>query len=233
MSDTRSPYRFERPKNVHATPDKGGKTSDKITCSSSNLSELRRLDGNTPQTQRKRTVTFKSPFQTPSTTTKSCIYTSTPGPHLSQLQERLNQWLHKRGKSLKTFHKLKFFDKATDDVGTGDLLSDDKENNVINVNCVDETLVDERDAEIDKKRDDSGLKPVTNFESIVKDALKDLLKLINDVSTLYTVLDIGSEHGFMTLFIYYDKRLILMVSTKLFIYYDTRLILMVSTKASR
>ncbi|GJQ79497.1 hypothetical protein Trydic_g16350 [Trypoxylus dichotomus] len=131
---------------------------------------------------KKKELLFKTPFAynrrsivqlTPSTDRKSIykLHSSTPAP--SDLQKRLNEWLVKHGKSLSSFHHLKCFGLHNTTNEHKETYEKDEENKENLQNVEDENR---KSIKLEETHHTANI----DYETVAKDALDDLHKLIQD-----------------------------------------------------
>lgn len=158
-------------KTKHAPPTTNNKTNE---IQKSAMAVERNVEFKTPMAYKRRSTVFATP--------NSCrpSFASTPGPSAYDLQKRLNDWLRKRGKPLKTYSNLKEFGIKHDTVSRNE---ENKENIEVEVQNKDDSYEDlgiirEEEVEEPQKNEQEVQK---DLRAIAKNALKDLKKLILEV----------------------------------------------------
>lgn len=136
-------------------------------------------------------VQFKTPiaykrrstiFATPNT----CIaksrpsFASTPGPSAYDLQKRLNDWLKKHGKPVKTFDNLKSFGIKHDRITKNEENKENIETKIEKDDSYEELGITQEEVPV-KEECKSKEEVQQDLVVIAKDALKDLRKLILEV----------------------------------------------------
>lgn len=125
----------------------------------------------TPNNNKRRTLIFATPRTS---------VTSTPAPSAYDLQRRLNEWLKKHGKPIKSYNHLKQFNIKHDTITKNE---ENKENIEVNEDKDDSYeelgIIPEEPIKIEKVKTEAETQ--RDLENVAKDPLKDLRKLILEV----------------------------------------------------
>lgn len=166
------------------------KQPEKKVVETKTSQQPKKFEFKTPISYKRRSTIFGTPNSCllGADNTRKPSFASTPGPSAYDLQKRLNDWLKRRGKPIKSFDSLKQFGIKHDTVSKNE---ENKENIEVepekDASYEDLKIIIKEEAEEIKNQVEDEVKVEEDLQAIAKDALKDLKTLILEVCCCFII----------------------------------------------